>query len=164
MNEQLLPLAVWVQVTYGEVRLRTSQAWTTRHEEDGVDEAESRKYPKISAVRRQNRELAHDRDCCDPKIVVPNRDPRRFGGCVDQWRVILDYLVGSHAVRHWCRAEMAWRRSSGEPIAATAAANTSSVSSAGTLQTSAARWMPSGTRPRARLECRNPMRTESCSV
>ena len=39
MNEQLLPLAVWVQVTYGEVRLRTSQAWTTRHEEDGVDEA-----------------------------------------------------------------------------------------------------------------------------
>ena len=39
MNEQLLPLAVWVQVAYGEVRLRTTRAWTTRHDEDGVDEA-----------------------------------------------------------------------------------------------------------------------------
>ena len=39
MNEQLLPLAVWVQVTYGDLRMRTQHAWTTRHEEDGVDEA-----------------------------------------------------------------------------------------------------------------------------
>lgn len=35
----MLPLAVWVQVVYGEVRLRAWQAWATRHEEDGVDEA-----------------------------------------------------------------------------------------------------------------------------
>lgn len=39
MNEQLLPLAVWVQVAYGDLRARTLNAWTTRHEEDGVDEA-----------------------------------------------------------------------------------------------------------------------------
>ena len=39
MYEQLLPLAVWVQVTYGEVRSRAQLAWTDRREEDGVDEA-----------------------------------------------------------------------------------------------------------------------------
>ena len=39
MNEQLLPLAVWVQVAYGDLRSRTRHAWATRHEEDGVDEA-----------------------------------------------------------------------------------------------------------------------------
>ena len=39
MNEQLLPMAVWVQVTYGEMRLRARQAWTERRQEDGVDEA-----------------------------------------------------------------------------------------------------------------------------
>jgi heme/copper-type cytochrome/quinol oxidase subunit 2 len=39
MNEQLLPMAVWVQVAYVEVRRRTWHEWTTRQEEDGVDEA-----------------------------------------------------------------------------------------------------------------------------
>ena len=39
MYEQLLPVAVWVQVTYGEVRSRAQLAWTDRREEDGVDEA-----------------------------------------------------------------------------------------------------------------------------
>ena len=39
MNEQLLPLAVWVQVAYGDLRTRAAQAWATRYEEDGVDEA-----------------------------------------------------------------------------------------------------------------------------
>ena len=39
MNEQLLPLTVWVQVTCGELRLRAREAWRSRYEEDGVDEA-----------------------------------------------------------------------------------------------------------------------------
>lgn len=39
MNNQLLPMTVWVQVAYGEVRMRTWRAWANRHEEDGVDEA-----------------------------------------------------------------------------------------------------------------------------
>jgi heme/copper-type cytochrome/quinol oxidase subunit 2 len=39
MNEQLLPLAVWVQVAYGDLRSRALHAWSQRHEEDGVDEA-----------------------------------------------------------------------------------------------------------------------------
>lgn len=39
MNEQLLPIAVWVQVTSGELRLRAREAWRSRYEEDGVDEA-----------------------------------------------------------------------------------------------------------------------------
>jgi len=39
MNEQLLPLAVWAQVSFGDLRSRTRHAWATRHEEDGVDEA-----------------------------------------------------------------------------------------------------------------------------
>lgn len=39
MNEQLLPLAVWVQVAYGDLHTRARHAWATRHEEDGVDEA-----------------------------------------------------------------------------------------------------------------------------
>ena len=39
MNERLLPLAVWVQVAYGDLRSRTCHAWATRDEEDGVDEA-----------------------------------------------------------------------------------------------------------------------------
>jgi len=39
MYEQLLPVAVWVQVAYGEVRSRAQLAWTDRREEDGVDEA-----------------------------------------------------------------------------------------------------------------------------
>ncbi len=39
MNEQLLPLAVWVQVSFGDLRSRARHAWATRHEEDGVDEA-----------------------------------------------------------------------------------------------------------------------------
>jgi len=39
MTEQLLPLAVWAQLAYGEMRSRVRQAWNDRHEEDGVDEA-----------------------------------------------------------------------------------------------------------------------------
>ena len=39
MNEQLLPLAVWVQVTYAEFRVRAQRAWHSRYDEDGVDEA-----------------------------------------------------------------------------------------------------------------------------
>ncbi|HQZ34791.1 MAG TPA: hypothetical protein PK020_10205 [Ilumatobacteraceae bacterium] len=39
MNEQLLPLAVRVQVSFGDLRSRARHAWATRHEEDGVDEA-----------------------------------------------------------------------------------------------------------------------------
>lgn len=39
MSEQLLPLAVWVQVAYGDLRGRATQAWAARHEEDGIDEA-----------------------------------------------------------------------------------------------------------------------------
>ena len=39
MNEQLLPLAVLVQVTYGEFRVRAQRAWHSRYDEDGVDEA-----------------------------------------------------------------------------------------------------------------------------
>jgi heme/copper-type cytochrome/quinol oxidase subunit 2 len=39
MNQQLLPLAVWVQVAYGDVRHRAFETWAQRNEEDGVDEA-----------------------------------------------------------------------------------------------------------------------------
>ena len=39
MNEQLLPLAVWVQVAYGDLQSRARNSWAARHEEDGVDEA-----------------------------------------------------------------------------------------------------------------------------
>lgn len=39
MNEQLLPLAVWVQVAYGDVRERLMRAWHDRSDETGVDEA-----------------------------------------------------------------------------------------------------------------------------
>ena len=39
MTEQLLPLTVWVQVAYGGLRERVSNAWQARHDEDGVDEA-----------------------------------------------------------------------------------------------------------------------------
>lgn len=39
MNEQLLPLAVWCQVAYGEVRTRVVRAWEHRADECGVDEA-----------------------------------------------------------------------------------------------------------------------------
>lgn len=39
MNQQLLPLAVWVQLTYGDIRMRARHAWRSRYEEDGVDEA-----------------------------------------------------------------------------------------------------------------------------
>ena len=39
MNEQLLPLAVWVQVAYGDLRARATHAWADRYDEDGVDEA-----------------------------------------------------------------------------------------------------------------------------
>ena len=39
MNQQLLPLAVRWQVMCGELRLRMHDAWRSRREEDGVDEA-----------------------------------------------------------------------------------------------------------------------------
>ncbi len=39
MNEQLLPLAVWLQVTFAELRARTVDAWDHRADEEGVDEA-----------------------------------------------------------------------------------------------------------------------------
>ena len=39
MSEQLMPVAVWVQVLYGDLARRTREAWEHRHEEDGVDEA-----------------------------------------------------------------------------------------------------------------------------
>ncbi|MDO8362844.1 MAG: hypothetical protein Q7V88_08100 [Actinomycetota bacterium] len=39
MTEQLLPLAVWVQVAYGNLHARALDAWAARGEEDGVDEA-----------------------------------------------------------------------------------------------------------------------------
>jgi len=39
MSEQLIPVAVWVQVLYGNLRQRGRSAWEHRHDEDGVDEA-----------------------------------------------------------------------------------------------------------------------------
>jgi hypothetical protein len=39
MNEQLLPLAVWMQVMFAELRTRTREAWEHRADECGVDEA-----------------------------------------------------------------------------------------------------------------------------
>ena len=39
MNEQLLPFAVWVQLTCSDFRSRAQHAWRSRYEEDGVDEA-----------------------------------------------------------------------------------------------------------------------------
>ena len=39
MNEQLLPLAVWVQLAYGDFRSRVFDAWAHRNDDDGVDEA-----------------------------------------------------------------------------------------------------------------------------
>lgn len=39
MNEHLLPLAIWMQLTCGEFRSRLTLAWRDRRSEDGVDEA-----------------------------------------------------------------------------------------------------------------------------
>lgn len=39
MSQQLLPLVVRIQLTWGELCLRAREAWQGRHEEDGVDEA-----------------------------------------------------------------------------------------------------------------------------
>jgi hypothetical protein len=39
MNEQLLPLAVWLQVMTADIRTRTMDAWAHRADERGVDEA-----------------------------------------------------------------------------------------------------------------------------
>ena len=39
MNAQLLPMVVWVQLAYGDVRSRARRAWEDRSAEDGVDEA-----------------------------------------------------------------------------------------------------------------------------
>mgnify|MGYP007111988554 CR=1 FL=1 len=39
MTEQLLSLAVWMQIGYGELCTRGKKAWTERHDESGIDEA-----------------------------------------------------------------------------------------------------------------------------
>ncbi|MEY4338651.1 MAG: hypothetical protein RLZ14_501 [Actinomycetota bacterium] len=39
MNELLLPLAVWTQVSLGDLRQRARQAWDDRADEAGIDEA-----------------------------------------------------------------------------------------------------------------------------
>jgi heme/copper-type cytochrome/quinol oxidase subunit 2 len=39
MNEQLLPVVVWMQVAYCSARTQLLDAWEHRHDEDGVDEA-----------------------------------------------------------------------------------------------------------------------------
>ena len=39
MTEQLLPVAVWVQLAYGDLRSRARRAWEDRYADDGVDEA-----------------------------------------------------------------------------------------------------------------------------
>lgn len=39
MNEHLLPLAVWMQLTFGTIETRMRDAWEHRADEDGVDEA-----------------------------------------------------------------------------------------------------------------------------
>jgi len=39
MSEQLLPVAVWVQVAIGGIRARVRDEWAARHEDDGIDEA-----------------------------------------------------------------------------------------------------------------------------
>lgn len=39
MNEQLLPVAVWMQIAYGDLRTRVRRAWDERHDETGLDEA-----------------------------------------------------------------------------------------------------------------------------
>jgi hypothetical protein len=39
MNEYMLPLTVWMQVAYGGLRDRATEAWRHRADDDGVDEA-----------------------------------------------------------------------------------------------------------------------------
>ena len=39
MNDQLLPLAVWLQVAFGTVNSRARDAWHHRYDDEGVDEA-----------------------------------------------------------------------------------------------------------------------------
>lgn len=39
MDELLLPMAVWLQLTAGDLSDRVRDAWSARREEDGVDEA-----------------------------------------------------------------------------------------------------------------------------
>lgn len=39
MNAQLLPIAVWFQVAYGDLEHRLRDAWDHRRDEDGIDEA-----------------------------------------------------------------------------------------------------------------------------
>jgi hypothetical protein len=39
MSQRLIPLAVRLQLIYGDVQMRALHAWRSRHEEDGVDEA-----------------------------------------------------------------------------------------------------------------------------
>ena len=42
MSDHLLPLTVWLHVTYAHVRERAVTAWTQRDDERGVDEAVSK--------------------------------------------------------------------------------------------------------------------------
>ena len=39
MNEQLLPLAVWVHIRFGTWQSSARDTWRHRNDEDGVDEA-----------------------------------------------------------------------------------------------------------------------------
>jgi len=39
MNTALLPLVVWAQLAYGDVRTRVADAWSRRADETGLDEA-----------------------------------------------------------------------------------------------------------------------------
>ncbi len=39
MNELLLPVAIWLQVTSGEMALRLRESWDRRDDDDGIDEA-----------------------------------------------------------------------------------------------------------------------------
>jgi hypothetical protein len=39
MTERLLPIAIWMQVAYGHMEERARDAWSHRHDEDGIDEA-----------------------------------------------------------------------------------------------------------------------------
>jgi hypothetical protein len=42
MSEHLLPLTVWLHLSYGRVRDRAVDAWRRRADESGVDEAVSK--------------------------------------------------------------------------------------------------------------------------
>jgi hypothetical protein len=39
MSDTMLPLAIWMQLAYADLRDRARDAWAHRADEDGVDEA-----------------------------------------------------------------------------------------------------------------------------